>query len=72
MKYNKYIKYIVSIFIGFIGYFIFEWINIKYAQSFRFGVSDSAMILQAIYLLAGLVVACTTLIIFSIKYYGNK
>lgn len=72
MKYNSYIKYIGSSFIGFIGYFIFGWINRKYAQSFRFGISDSDMILQAIYLLSGLIIACTALIIFSIKEQFNK
>jgi hypothetical protein len=67
----KYIKYIVAIIIGFIGYCFFKLTVMKYAQVFL-GNCDSAMILQAIYLLAGLIIGCTALIIFVIKEHSNR
>lgn len=71
MEYDKYIKYIWAVIIGYIGYHVVGWLNRKYAQVFS-SISDSAMILQAIYLLTGIVIACTVLILFSIKDLDNK
>jgi len=68
----KYIKNIGAFIIGFIGYFIFGWINRSYGQSFLHGTSDSVMILHAIYLLGGLIITCTTLIMFNTKNHSNK
>lgn len=67
----KYIKYIGATAIGFIGYWFFKLTVMKYAQAFL-GNSDAAMILQAIYFLAGLTIACTVLIIFAIKEHDNR
>lgn len=69
---GKFGKYIVSIISGIIGYWLFFFVVITWAGKVNGGDVDMAIVEDGIFLMAGLIVGCTTLIMFSIKEHSKK
>jgi hypothetical protein len=67
----QYIKYIWAIVIGFIGCNVFRFIVIKYVLAISNANSEDILI-NGMFILSGLIIACTALIIFTIKEHDNR
>ncbi|HEY5562940.1 MAG TPA: hypothetical protein VIK72_14510 [Clostridiaceae bacterium] len=72
VNYPRYIKYIIAIVSGTIGYYIFRSINIKIVESVNSSTMDIVMIQVGIFLLGGLIIGSTVLIMLTLKENSKK
>lgn len=67
----EYIKYIAAIITGFIGYHVFKFIVMKYVIAVTNANSEDILV-HGMFIMAGLIIGCTVLIMVTIKEYSNK
>lgn len=60
-------KYILFIIIGFITYFLVEFVSINVGYAIGAGPGDIGLIVTAISILCGIIVVCTCILVDAIR-----